>query len=74
MSTLGSRDGLTESQLEAMEEKTYSTILLSLNEHIIREVAIPETILWVKSELLYITKSLTNKLLLKQQFFSLRMQ
>ena len=60
-----------------MEGKTHSTILLSLDDHIITEVADQATTakLWLKLESLYMTKSLTNKLLLlKQRLFSLRMR
>ena len=75
-STSGSGDGWTDEQLVVMEEKAHSTILLSLDDHIITEVADQETAaeLWLKLESLYMTKSLTNKLLLKQRLFSLRMQ
>ena len=50
-----------------MKEKAHSTILLSLDDHIITEVADQATAaeLWMKLESLYMTKSLTNKLLLK---------
>ena len=37
--TAGSEDGLTDEQLSVMEEKTHSTIFLSLDDHIITEVA-----------------------------------
>ena len=71
----GSGDGWTDEQLVVMQEKAHSTILLSLDDHIIMEVADQETAveLSLKLESLYMTKSLTNKLLLKQQLFSLRM-
>ena len=74
--TGGSEDGLTDGQLAVMEEKAHSTILLSLDDHIITEVADQATAaeFWMKLESLYMTKSLTNKLLLKQRLFSLRMQ
>ena len=74
--TAGSEDGLTDGQLAVMEKKAHSTILLSLDDHIITEVADQVTAveLWLKLESLYMTKSLTNKLLLKQRLFSLRMQ
>jgi len=50
-------------------------MLLDLDDHIITEVAEEDTDvgLWCKLESLSITKSLTNKLLLKQRLFSLRM-
>ncbi|KAJ4723712.1 Retrovirus-related Pol polyprotein from transposon TNT 1-94 [Melia azedarach] len=59
-----------------LEEKAHSTIMLYLADDIITEVVEEETAqgLWVKLEGLYMTKSLTNKLLLKQCLFSLQMQ
>ncbi|KAJ4704466.1 Retrovirus-related Pol polyprotein from transposon TNT 1-94 [Melia azedarach] len=59
-----------------LEEKAHSTIMLSLADDIITEIVGEETVqgLWVKLEGLYMTKSLTNKLFLKQRLFSLRMQ
>ncbi|KAJ4705295.1 Retrovirus-related Pol polyprotein from transposon TNT 1-94 [Melia azedarach] len=63
-------------EMAVLEEKAQSTIMLCLADDIITEVAEKETAqgLWVKLEGLYMTKSLTNKLLLKQRLFSLRMQ
>ncbi|KAJ4703754.1 Retrovirus-related Pol polyprotein from transposon TNT 1-94 [Melia azedarach] len=63
-------------EMAVLEEKAHSTIMLCLADDIITEVAEEETVqgLWVKLEGLYMTKSLTNKLLLKQRLFSLRMQ
>lgn len=62
--------------LETLEEKAFSTILLCLADEIIIEVSDEKTTasLWQKLESLYMTKSLTNKLLLKQRLFALRMQ
>ena len=67
-----SEDGSTNGQLAVMDEKAHSTILLNLDDHIITEVADQDIAaeLWMKLESLYITKSLTNKLLLKQRLFS----
>ncbi|CAL1390087.1 unnamed protein product [Linum trigynum] len=50
--------------------------MLSLSDDVIIEVAAEKTAagLWLKLESLYMTKSLTNKLHLKQRLFSLRMQ
>ncbi|CAL1371730.1 unnamed protein product [Linum trigynum] len=50
--------------------------MLSLSDDVIIEVATEKTVagLWLKLESLYMTKSLTNKLHLKQRLFSLRMQ
>ena len=58
-----------------LEEKTHSTIMLCLADDLITEVSDEETVagLWLKLESLYMTKSLTNKLLLKQHLFGLRM-
>lgn len=58
------------------EEKAHSTILLCLSDEVIIEVADETTSsgLWLKLESLYMTKSLTNKLLLKQRLFSLKMK
>ena len=62
--------------IATLEEKAHSTLLLVLDDHIITEVAEEDSVvgLWCKLESLYMTKSLTNKLLLKQRLFSLRMQ
>lgn len=59
-----------------MEKKAYSAMLLCLDDHIIMEVGDQATgaELWLILESLYMTKSLTNKLLLKQRLFSLRMK
>ncbi|KAJ9538194.1 hypothetical protein OSB04_030927 [Centaurea solstitialis] len=67
---------MTESEFAKQDEKTHSTILLSLADEVIYEVADEESAasLWLKLESLYMTKSLTNKLLLKQRLFSLRMK
>ena len=60
----------------SLEERAHSTLLLSLEDHVITEVAREDTAakLWLKLESLYMTKSLTNKLLLKQRLFGLRMK
>ncbi|KAJ9561973.1 hypothetical protein OSB04_007133 [Centaurea solstitialis] len=69
-------DEMIESEFAKQDEKTHSTILLSLADEVIYEVADEESAasLWLKLESLYMTKSLTNKLLLKQRLFSLRMK
>ncbi|KAL8502265.1 hypothetical protein ACS0TY_021405 [Phlomoides rotata] len=65
-----------EEEWNTREEKAHSTIMLCLSDDVIIEVADQETAdgLWKKLESLYMTKSLTNKLLLKQRLFRLRMQ
>lgn len=63
-------------EMATQEEKAHSTIMLCLADDVITEVSDEETAagLWLKLESLYMTKSLTNKLLLKQRLFGLRMQ
>ncbi|CAM8929401.1 unnamed protein product [Rhodiola kirilowii] len=65
-----------DEELNSLEEKAHSTIMLCLADDVITEVADEDTAagLWLKLESLYMKKSLTNKLLLKQRLFSLRMQ
>ncbi|CAL1356411.1 unnamed protein product [Linum trigynum] len=65
-----------DDEWNTLEEKAHSTIMLSLSDDVIIEVAAKKTAagLWLKLESLYMTKSLTNKLHLKQRLFSLRMQ
>ncbi|KAG6394709.1 hypothetical protein SASPL_145299 [Salvia splendens] len=59
-----------------LDEKAHSTIMLCLSDDVIIEVVDREIVaaLWTKLESLYMMKSLTNKLLLKQPLFRLRMQ
>ncbi|KAL9242034.1 hypothetical protein vseg_016079 [Gypsophila vaccaria] len=67
---------ITATELEAIEEKAHSTILLCFQKDAITKV-VDEDItagLWAKLDTLYMTKSLTNRLLLKQRLFSLHMQ
>ena len=67
---------MTDAKYASQDEKAHSTILLSLSDEVLCEVADEETAsgVWKKLEKLYMTKSLTNKLLLKQRLFSLRMK
>ncbi|KAJ9552349.1 hypothetical protein OSB04_016394 [Centaurea solstitialis] len=69
-------DEMSDSKFAKQDEKAHSTILLSLADKVIYEVADEETVAsqWLKLESLYMTKSLMNKLLLKQRLFSLRMK
>jgi len=66
---------VNSSEYKTMEEKAHSMIMLCLADDVITEVADQETAaaLWLKLESLYMTKSLTSKLMLKQRLFSLRM-
>nr|CAD1835542.1 unnamed protein product [Ananas comosus var. bracteatus] len=68
-------DSLTAEQKEEIDDKALTTIQLYLSDEILREI-LDEKItagLRLKLESLYMTKSLTNKLYLKQHLFMLRM-
>lgn len=56
-------------------KKAYSAIVLYLSGGVLRKVALEKTDagLWQKLENLYIAKSLTNRLYLKKQLFSIQM-
>jgi len=60
---------------EELDKKVLSSIQLSLSKEVLREVANESTIaeLWLKLESLYMTKSLANKLRLKERFYTIRM-
>ena len=64
------KKNIDAAEMEALEEKAHSLILLCLAEVSDEETAAG---LWLKLETLYMTKSLTSKLLLKQRLFGLRM-
>ncbi|CAL1376211.1 unnamed protein product [Linum trigynum] len=76
LSEKSKKKSIDEEEWITLEEKAHSTILLCLADDIITEVAIEKTAagLWLKLESLYMTKSLTNKLHMKQRVFSLRME
>ncbi|PHT53674.1 hypothetical protein CQW23_08136 [Capsicum baccatum] len=65
----------TEEQWEETDEKALSTIQLCLSREVLREVINEKTAagIWSKLESLYMTKSLANKLRLKERLFTLRM-
>ncbi|KAH9754460.1 hypothetical protein KPL71_015451 [Citrus sinensis] len=65
----------TPEQTAEIDKKARSTIILSLGDSVIREVAKERTVagLWSKLENLYMTKSLANRLYIKKKMFSLRM-
>ncbi|GJW39229.1 hypothetical protein Tco_0065074 [Tanacetum coccineum] len=67
---------MTDANYNLQEEKAHSTILLCLSDEVLDEVGDEETAagVWKKLETIYMAKSLTNKLLLKQRLFSLRMK
>ena len=59
---------LTDAEKKELIEKAKSTIILCLGDKALREVAREPTAvaLWLKLESLYMTKSVTNRLFLKQ--------
>ena len=64
-----------EQAAEIIREMAKSTIILSLNDLVIRKVAKEKTMaeLWAKLESLYMTKSLANRLYIKKMMFTLKM-
>ena len=69
-------DDMTSAEIEEMDEKAHSAIQLSLDDKVLREVADEETAagLWSKLESLYMKKSLTSRLYLKQRLYTLKMR
>ncbi|GKA47703.1 hypothetical protein Tco_0740586, partial [Tanacetum coccineum] len=59
-----------------LDEKALATIQLFLTREVLREVIYETTAagLWLKLESLYMTKSLANKLWLKDRLYTLRMK
>jgi len=66
---------LSKEERANMEDKAHSAIQLCLADSVLREVADEETAkgLWDKLEGLYMKKSLTNRLYLKQRLYTLKM-
>ena len=69
------RGSLTEDEWEELELKAVSAIQLCLAPHILREVLDKATAidLWTRLEELYMTKSLANKIRLKERLYTFRM-
>ncbi|KAG6499814.1 hypothetical protein ZIOFF_039606 [Zingiber officinale] len=67
---------MTDEQWEELDEKALSAIQLCLTHEVLREVIHETTAagLWLKLESQYMTKSLANKLRLKDRLYLLRMQ
>ena len=65
----------TPEEVAEIHKKARSTIILSLGDSVIREVAKEKTIvgLWSKLESLYMTKSLVNRLYIKKRMFTQKM-
>ncbi|KAL8160958.1 hypothetical protein V2J09_012447 [Rumex salicifolius] len=68
--------GTTDEQWTDLDERALSAIQLCLSREVLREVIHEETAagLWSKLESLYMTKSLANKIRLKEKMFTLRMK
>jgi len=69
------RGSLTDDEWEALELKALSAIQLYLTPHVLREVLDKTTAvgLWIRLEQLYMTKSLANKIRLKEMLYTFRM-
>ncbi|KAA0067243.1 retrotransposon protein, putative, Ty1-copia sub-class [Cucumis melo var. makuwa] len=68
-------ENITESEKRDMDEMAYSTILLYLSDEVLRLVDEATTTgeLWKKLESIYLTKSLPNKISIKEKFFGYKM-
>lgn len=66
---------MTEDQFDEIDEKALSTVQLCLSNEVLREVVKETTTagLWLKLESLYMTKSVTNRLLLKSKLHDLKL-
>ena len=64
---------MTNEQWEELDEKALSSIQLSLSKEVLCEVANETTTaeLWLKLESLYMTKSLANKIRLKERLYTI---
>ncbi|KAG8473853.1 hypothetical protein CXB51_035848 [Gossypium anomalum] len=68
-------ENLNKTEWEELDEKALSAIQLCLTNTILQEVLMEKTssALWKRLETLYATKSLANRLVLKQHLFTFRM-
>jgi hypothetical protein len=68
--------GMTEWEWEDLDAKSLSTIRLCLTDEVLFNIVGEDTTpsLWSKLESLYMTKSLTSRIYLKRQLYSLRMK
>lgn len=68
-------EDMAETQKQEMLEIAYSTIILYLANNVLRLVDEEDTALkvWAKLEKLYLVKSLSNKIYLKERFFGFKM-
>ena len=67
---------MSEKEKKEIMEKAHSVIVLSLGDKVLRKVSKEKTVaaIWSKLECLYMTKSLANRLYLKQALYSFKMQ
>ena len=68
-------ESLSSKEKSEMIAKARSAIILCLGDKALREVAREKTAasMWLKLESLYMTKSLANRLCLKQQLYTFKM-
>ncbi|WRX12668.1 zinc finger protein [Theobroma cacao] len=66
---------LSDGEKDDLMEKAHSAILLALSDEVLREVTDEESAaaVWFKLESIYMTKSLTNRLYMKQRLYTLKM-
>ena len=66
---------MTDEKCDKLDEKALSAIQLCLSKEVLSEVASENTTaaIWAKLESLYMTKSLANKLRLKERLYTIRM-
>ena len=66
---------VTNVQTKDMQENAYSIIVLYLADNVLRQIDGEETTFgaWNKLEELFMAKSLTNRILLKERFFGFHM-
>ncbi|KAK0599638.1 hypothetical protein LWI29_007194 [Acer saccharum] len=66
----------TEEKKKDIMKRAFNTLILSLSDKVLREIAKMKTAaeVWLKLESLYMTKSLSSRLYLKGRFFTFKMQ
>ena len=67
-------DGKATAKNQELQDKIYITLILSLGDRVLREVSKEESAakVWAKLESIYQTKSLANRLHLKQKLFTFK--
>ncbi|KAL5123206.1 Receptor kinase-like protein Xa21 [Glycine soja] len=66
---------LSEKEKKDLLNKAHSALILSMGDKVMREISKEKTAatIWLKLENLYMTKSLVNRLFLKQKLYTLKM-